>query len=190
MVAEVWYFMTVKQRKILTKKYGSKGYPVRLYEYIGYFSGIAFWLPEEWVVLPRNTKKLWDENPEKAWRVVMIAHILPDIDAIILQYPKLKDIITANFWLDLWQGVQNSVSGLINTVADVDPAMISEMQKTAKEYPIYPNLGFYNTTNDIVLLANQDYVKTDIESMGYTFVEKPEETYVSERDERWLKDLM
>lgn len=155
-------YQTVKIRHILQKIYGRYGYPVRFMEYIGYFSGIALWIPEDWVILKYDTKLMWLDEPATQWRFVKIAKIVPDIDDLAtapgMEGEKIKAIL-------------NGLGKFIDTIIDWSPGQWASKTLTIKRIPIFENLPFYNTTHDVIIDKNWGKIKMVLRKNGYAIDE-------------------
>lgn len=167
-VLPIQSFMGIKIRKILQKIHGTEGYPVRFFEYIGYFSGIAIWLPEDWEIDKYETKRMWLSRPEYLWRYVMIYNR-------IVEFEDVKFLTEQDSLAQQLEGSQPAWMSVVDSIMEIMP-YISRFQdtlqkgyerRTTKPYPIYPNLGFYNTIHDKLIYYNWDFVYKDLVTAGY-----------------------
>lgn len=140
-----WY-MCNKIRKLLANIKNKYGYPVRFYHSMDTFSGIMFWINEEYRCYPSITKERWKDNNEEAWRYIIIQR--QDLD----------------FWgelgLDMIRNIpiiSYVIDEVVHDIIGVDLLLI----------PIYENVAFYNTMNDILIFSNWGKIKKDLEKEGY-----------------------
>lgn len=129
------YYHTIKIRKAYEKAFMPRGYPIRFHMYVGYFSSIGIFIPDGWVVYAAGTNLMWREKPSTRWRKVKIMYIGQEFWAVTQQFIPLQ--------------FESAIQRIIAMNAAID-------------WPIWENLGFYNTANDNVIKANWDKVKLDL----------------------------
>ncbi len=56
---KIRFYETNKIRKLLANYYNVGGYPVKFNHYVSYFSGVAIWLPNQWIIEPKSTRDNW-----------------------------------------------------------------------------------------------------------------------------------
>jgi hypothetical protein len=159
-------YQTVKIRYLLGKKYNATGYPVKFFHYLTYFSGVSFWLPENTIVLKYATKELWETDKSKKWRTIMVSDLFADPDELLGMANGEKyiaDILVSSFG--------NALSRVSDFTFGLDTVRAAQINERKRELDIYPLLGFYNTINDVVIKQNWDYVKNDLEKLGWWLLE-------------------
>jgi hypothetical protein len=132
-LGDISYKHDIKIRKILEYHFMPRGYPMRYAQYIGYFSGLGFWVPDGFKVHAEETRTLWNDNPYLRWRKVKI----------------------------VWIG-QESVTNITNVIPlSLDRFLIDRVSFSfgMVDWNIWENLGFYNTANRGLIKANWDKIK-------------------------------
>lgn len=152
---KIEYWETNKIRILLARFRNTGGYPVRFDHHVDYFSGLAQWIKDQWVIEPKTTRKGWREKEYLQWRQVCIMKID--------QYTTLEDAYISNSPSQI-----PFIGGAI--MGAVDQVELALAMSSRKWVDIYPNLLFYNTINDMVIWANWDLVLDDlvkIQSLKY-----------------------
>jgi len=138
----------IKIREYLKRIKNRFGYPVRYYHSMDTFSGVMIWIHQEYRIHQTATK-YWlglNDNYRHAWRYVIVQRA---------ELPFEQELIA-----DMFDGIP-----YISMIAD-------EVQNDLMRYdmyasPLYPNLSFYNTINDMMIYCNWDFVRQDLINGGF-----------------------
>ena len=60
-----------------------------------------------------------------------------------------------------------AMDSIIKTILGFDPIDEILAANTQQIYPIYENVSFYNTMNDVLIYANWDKIRTELNNEGY-----------------------
>lgn len=137
-------FMSVKIRKIFEKLQMPEGYPLRPYQYIGYYASLGIYLPDYWEVHGQNTMDYWaSADIYKNWHYYR----------------------SVNIWFrgGEWE---STIRNLIPTTLDAGFTDLYSVFNQ-KWISIIENLGFYNTINDFLIKRNWDLIYIALINEGY-----------------------
>lgn len=134
---KVEYWQDVKIREILKNLYGSNGMPSKFMFGMDFVHKTSLDIPMGFEIRDWMTSFHWILHPERAWREIIIKRA-PIEDAPV----DLNSIMPKLF--------QNKGIDLIWHVF------------TDQFYPVYENLSFLNTINPVLILANWDKIRQDI----------------------------
>lgn len=194
-------WQTNKIRKILDAYYtGSSGYPVRFWGYIGYFSGIAIWLAEDWVIDKYETAYIWDKYPHEKWRTVCVYHRIVEMNEVLgnftarmnpenIVYPNITGADKQKFeypegkkpWFGYASERANVDYSILDSLLEWVPMLGSKLQEllqkrvhkiTLTQIPIFENIGFFKTINTLLINANWDKIKNRLITLGWKVYDK------------------
>lgn len=140
------HYETIKVREIFKKKIRIYGYPVREYSAIDYYSGLALWLPNNMVISAYKTNEFWRNFPRAKWRFVII-------EPFPLEGENIDYIADFLSYIPLGSFGTRAIQMLYSA--------------NAMHYPVFPNMAFEYTMNDIVLDANWDLIIPILNRWGY-----------------------
>lgn len=111
------FFQTIKIRSIFEKIYKVSGYPVRWAHYVGYYSGLGLWVHDDFIINAHQTTFLWENEPDKKWREVVIGRIPDIITREIPLVAHIASIISKQVYTERWQVFENLA--FYNTMNDI-----------------------------------------------------------------------
>lgn len=148
---KITWKQTIKVRKIFSNEGLRKGYPVKLYCGLQFFSGLAIWIPFGFEIDVMQTIALWRSSPDTQFRCVRLRQTIQEIVQSFI-----PDILA-----EIIQFLDRILGGSSYTANDYSPNSGSGITE------IYPYIAFKNTMNDQVIYNNWDYVVRELNSMGY-----------------------
>lgn len=158
-------YETNKIRILLGKIHGSAGYPVRFAQYIGYYSGIGMWIPDGWAIHAEYTTQAWKNDSglptskEKSGYLIDLSKLTQNLEPI----RKWREVYI--YWVG--QEVRNLIEAGVPLTLETFFTEAFAQEFTMKSHPIWENLGFYNTVNDILIHENWGKCTKELRKHGY-----------------------
>lgn len=142
---------TIKIRNKLKGYFRPSGYPVKFEKYVGYFSGVSFWIPAGWMVHNEATIFSWKDHMQMDLGFLNVDNSALPLREVFIWFvgQEFMSFIQQLIPFQLETGIFNFMSSGLSL----------------KTLDIFENLSFYETLNDAVIFANWDKVKVLLEKI-------------------------
>lgn len=133
-------WQTTKIRESLKYVRGKSGYPLRVYQHVGFVSGLAVWVPDFWMLDPQLTLIHWHTNPDALLREVVMRFV---------------------------GGSVMELGGKLIPL-QVDDALVDSLSMAAsRRLNVYANLAFFETINDWVIALHWPEIRQEFLAAGF-----------------------
>ena len=142
----IYWWMGIKIRKKLANYKNKYGYPVRFHNSMDTYGGVMFWISEYYRVYTEATKIRWTMKPDERWRTIVIQKANLDF--------------TGELVIDIVEKIPIFGDIIVSTIYDIQKVDFLF-------YPLYENIAFYNTLNDVLIYSNWDKILMELNKEGY-----------------------
>jgi len=170
-VYNIKFYHYNKIRILYDKHYKNFGYPIKFAHYIGYYSGMGFWIPDFHVVDVTQTYKDW---------ISLDPTLLDDFIGTKSYAGTARIYRTAvetplNEMAVPWRSVRirpvpnEMLRGFLDFIPfNIDQAIITAFSASIGHIILIPeNVGFYGTMNNTIIRCNWDKIRAWLNSHGY-----------------------
>lgn len=150
------YYETNKMRYWLKAVNQSEGMPIRLYQHVAFYGGMAFWIPDCYSIFQELTNHVWQNRPELQFKEIIIWKTSFTFDEMM---ERMQLSIGADLLSDI-PLIGSALSGISTIEWE-----IKDLQKridSIQWWNVWENLNYKHTAGNQVLQANYTNVINEI----------------------------
>jgi len=150
------YYETNKMRYWLKAVNQSEGMPIKLFHYVGFYGGMAFWIPNTYGIFVELTDHWWRTNPQVQFKYIIIWKVSPTFE-------ELQEKQQIDIGGDILDSIPlvGSLLGEFTTIT-WDVEWTNKVVNSVQKYPVWENLNYKHTAGNQVLQANYTKVIEEI----------------------------